>query len=396
MEDTAEQQLKAKIKKALLDEKIRRAAKQQADAERPKTELIVQTAEEVPSEKIVKLFGGRLIQGSFQLLVGPGDAGKGMLSCDIIARLSTGAPFPGEGNLVRPPISVLACVTEDSAGRVRARLEASEANLKKIHFVKGPAMTRGGLVLPSQIAMDDDAGSLVDLARKVGAGALFLETMLEHLGDREGRQKWSTNNEAEVRRALAPIIAVCRAGNLVGWGVMHPRKSQDGGIEDSVSGSAAFRNVGRGVLHVYQDPKSEEKPPWRLLITSKANYLKDKPPTLKFRIESFEKNPDEGRVVWGIEGRTLEDKRTAEEVWREIRDVSTARRDYSVRDAEDLLKAILINGAVVPIASIQKSAEESGIPWRAIQKAKEKIGVESKKEGFPAKVVGWTLAKEEM
>lgn len=373
-------------------EKIKRAAKEQADKDRPSPQITLRQATDVPDERLQTLFGGRLVRGSFQLVVGPGEHGKGFCSTDIIARLSTGHPFPGEGSKFRQPMVTVVCVTEDSEGRVKARLKAADADLKKVYFMSGPPAMRGGLIVPSPIAFDSDAGSLLEKARGVGAGAMFLETTLEHLGDREGKKQWSTNNEAEVRRALAPLVAVCREGGLVGWGVMHPRKSSDGGISDSISGSAAFNNVGRTVCHVYKDPSdADSKSPWRLLITSKANYLAQRPATLKFRIEPWADDPNEGRVVWGVEGHSLVDPRSAEDVWRQIREKGQKRRDYTVQDAEKMLNGLLADGKVHDLERIKQAAEEEDLSWRSIQRAKEVLGIESVKEGFPAKVTGWRL-----
>ena len=371
-------------------ERIKRAAREQAELDRPAPEILIRQAATIPSEKLQTVFGGRLVRGAFQLLVGPGEAGKGMCSTDIIARLSTGHPFPGEGGKYRTPMVTVVCVTEDSASRVKARLEAAEADLTKVYFVDGPPSMRGGLIVPSPIAFDADAGALLDKIRSVNASSLFLETTLEHLGDREGKRSWSTNNEAEVRRALAPIVQVCREGNIIGWGVMHPRKSQDGGIADSISGSAAFNNVGRTVLQVYKDPEDDSKSPWRLLITSKANYLATKPTTLKFHVESWSKDRDEGRVVWGTEGHSLVDPRTAEDIWRQIREKNHKRKDYTTRDAENMLSELLATG-IKTIEEVKATAEDQDLSWRTVQKAKDNLGVESVKSGFPAKVTGWRL-----
>lgn len=389
-----EELLRSKVRKAVIDEKIRQQARELVARERPAPELTLSRAEDIEREKVRSYFGGRLILGSFQLMVGPGEAGKGMVSCDIISRLSTGAPFPDEGKEWRPPMTVMVCVTEDSKGRVRGRLEAVGADLKRVYFVDGPPATRGGLIVPSPIAFDDDAGSLLKLCQSVDAKALFLETMVEHLGDRNKRRQWSTNNEAEVRMALAPIVAVCREGDLIGWGVMHPRKSQDGGIEDSISGSAAFRNVGRSVLHVYRDPAETEKDsPARILVTSKANYMATRPPSLRFRIDKWEVDESEGKVVWGIPGRTLIDPRSADEIWREMQENNKKRRDYTVRDAEKYLTKLLEGGATVKIEDVRAGAEAAEISWRAIEKAKLNLSIESIKEGFPAMVVGWKMPK---
>jgi putative DNA primase/helicase len=90
--------------------------------------LIITKASDVTDERLELAFGGRLLRGSFPLLVGPGDVGKGMFAAYILACLTTGAPFPGETK-GRPPMTVMICATEDSKGRIKSRLRAAGANL---------------------------------------------------------------------------------------------------------------------------------------------------------------------------------------------------------------------------------------------------------------------------
>jgi putative DNA primase/helicase len=385
-------ELRDQVKKFALNEKIRRAGLELADRDEPEPDLQITSARNIPRRRMKKAFGGRLIYGAFQLLVGPGAAGKGMLSADIAARLTTGEPFPGDDPKAwREPMTVMACVTEDSPERVIARLEAAGADLDRVHFATGPQGTRGGLIVPSAIAFDDDAGALLKRCQQLDVGALWLETTLEHLGDRKGKSRWSTNNEAEVRRALAPIVALCREADIIGWGVMHPRKSHEGGIEDTISGSAAFRNIGRSVLHVYPDPLDSDA---RLLVTSKANYMATTPSTLKFRIDPWEQDPEEGRAVWPTIEQGLIDDRSAEEIWRQIRDKGKAqgpRKDRAVAAAEQFLATLLADGDVHP-DDVRKCAAEQNISWRAIERAKTNLGVESVREkAFKGQVIGWRI-----
>lgn len=376
-------------------ERAKREARELERSERPAPELLIKKASEVPYEKLSFLFGGRLIRGVFQLMIGPGEAGKGMGSTDTISRLSTGAPFPGdEDKKARDPMNVAVCVTEDSAPRVKARLTAADADLDKVLFVDGPPQRRGGLTLPSPVSFDDDAGALLKVVKQHKVGAMFLETTVEHLGDREGSRKWSTNNEAEVRRALSPIVAVCREGGIIGWGVMHPRKSMDGALDDAISGSAAFRNVARSILYVYKDPVDDSKNPTRLLCSNKSNHLQFRPTTLRFRIEPWEKDPTEGHIVWGIEGRTLEDPRTSEEIWEQFRQKRRPRRDRRVQEAEAFLRTCLSDGVSNPDA-IRKASREEGLSWTAVKDAKVNLRIVSVKEGFPAKVIKWDFEKKE-
>src|SRR5205085_4032041 len=140
----------------------------------------------------------------------------------------------------------------------------------------------------SPMMLDDDAGKLVRHAKDIDARVLTLETVVEHFGDRGGKSRRSTNNEADVRSALAPFRAVCAEAGLYGVGAIHPRKSTEGSVDDSISGSAAFRNVTRAAHHIYRDPEDDSEDPVRLLFTSNSNYLPRRPPTLRFRILSWD------------------------------------------------------------------------------------------------------------
>jgi len=346
------------------------------DNEAREAPLVFTRASVVSSERIEKLFDGRLIRGHLGLLVGPGEAGKGMTLVFIVARLTTGEPFPGE-KTGRPPMTVIICVTEDSKGRVRNRLEAAGADLDRVHFAEGQPELRGGLLMPSPVMLGEDGAKLVAGARELGAGALFLETTVEHLGDRAGT-RWSSNNEVEVRRVLSPVRTVCEKAHLIGMGVMHPRKSMEGGIEDSISGSAAFRNVARLVLNVYSDPLDKSRNPVRLLCTQKNNHLRRGLPgwdTLRFTIEPWERDPDEGRAVFSEH----HDPRTADQIWNQIRDSKKVRRDYAVMGAETLLREFLASGPKTE-KEVRAAAEKRGVTRASVDRAKERLGVESVKE----------------
>ncbi len=367
--------------------------------------IVIHRASDVPDEKLEKMFGGRLVRGAFALVAGPGEGGKGMFMVDTATRFTTGEPFPNE-KARRDPAAVLLCVTEDSNGRVKSRLRAAGADLDLVFFVEGPEMARGGLTMPSPMMLDDDAGKLVTYARQINARAIFLETMVEHFGDREGKaSRRSTNNEADVRSALAPFRAVCVEARLYGEASIHPRKSMEGSVDDSISGSAAFRNVTRAAHHIYRDPEDEADNPVRLLFTSKANYLSRRPATLRFRIRSWDEErglpclcphdecPHEGRIVWDDDPV---DYRLAEEIWHQIAERNKPRRDVNVQEAEGFLTGLMQDGviALTPV-EIFKLASAEAINKAAVKRAKENMRLVSKKEGFPAVVVGWQVEKEE-
>lgn len=328
--------------------------------------------------------------------------GKGMSITDMAARLTTGEPFPGE-TATRPPVKMFICTTEDSESTFKSRLRAAGADLDRALFVTGPEVSRGGLIMPSPMMLDNDAGPLVRLAIEHEAKAIFLETTVEHFGDREGKaSRRGTHAEADVRAALAPFRALCQMGGLFGLGLIHPRKSTQGGIEDSISGSAAFRNVPRAAHHIYGDPE-DESGDVRLFFTSKASYQPRLPSTLRFHIVPWDEergmpcncgHPDcghEGRVEW-LE--PLIDSRTADKIWQQIAERGKPRRDVVVVEAEEFLSGLMKNGAIDMLPDdIFKMARDEGIAKMAIKRAKKRMKLVSKKEGFPGEVVGWRVVK---
>jgi hypothetical protein len=243
---------------------------------------------------------------------------------------------------------------------------------------------------------------MVRVAKQVQASALFLETVVEHFGDRSGKTRRSTNNEADVRSALAPFRAVCALGNLYGFGAIHPRKSIDGSVDDSISGSAAFRNVARATHHIYRDPDDDSDNPVRLFFSSKTNYLARRPATVRFQIVGWDESlgvqcscttldcDHEGRVMWA---RDPLDSRTAEEIWQAIADRSRERRDVTVQQAEEFLMALAQDGEIkLTPKEIFKLAGDDGLSKAAITRAKEHLKLISvKNTEFPASVIAWKL-----
>ena len=187
-----------------------------------------------------------------------------------------------------------------------------------------------------------------------------------------------------------------------GLGAIHPRKSTEGSVDDSISGSAAFRNVTRAAHHIYRDPEDETED-LRLLFTSKSNYLARRPVTLRFRIRPWDEDipgpcqcpvdscEHEGRVVWEDD---LTDSRMAEQIWQQIAARNKPRNDVAVQEAEEFLYRVLDQGRQPPEVVFALAKPERITP-SALKRAKENLHVLSVKEGFPARVVAWELQEGE-
>lgn len=394
----------SRAQSTLLNEEARQRASrfvkkklEEEERAKPHAELVVTSAASVQRIKQERIFGGRLERGSFSFIVGQGEAGKGVVSSDIMARLTTGSPFPGENGHWREPMRVLVCIIEDSQEQVVGRLEAAGADLNLVDFITGPPIIRGGLIMSSAMRLDSDAAPLVNLAKKLSAGAIFIETLVEHLGDRDSPKNISTNNEADVRAALSPFRAICKEANLFGWALIHPRKGSSGDINEQISGSAAFYNIPRLVLYVFKDPEDQSGVPKRLLASGKANNLPRRPMTYRFGIESWEKDRDYPRAMWGVEGKSLEDERSADDILDQIRDKGRKRKDLAIVEAEEFLRETLGNGEKIPPEQIKIMALERGINGATLDKAKRNLGLVSIREKkVGPKVLGWEFPESEV
>jgi hypothetical protein len=131
-----------------------------------------------------------------------------------------------------------------------------------------------------------------------------------------------------------------------------------------------------------------------------ADRYNQRPPTLRFRIRSWDEGlagpcqchiPNcghEGRVVWEDDPV---DKRTAEDIWKQISLRGKPRRDVAVQEAENFLKGLMQGGkiALTPEQIFQQASDE-GIERAAVLRAKRNLGLVSlKAKEFPAPVIGW-------
>lgn len=65
-----------------------------------------------------------------------------------------------------------------------------------------------------------------------------------------------------------------------------------------------------------------------------------------------------------------------------------------MEEAEGFLNGLMHDGIIAMTPQeIFKLASAEGITKAAVRRAKEKLGIVSKKEGFPAAVVGWKASE---
>jgi hypothetical protein len=141
-------------------------------------------ASSVRRKKVQWLWEGRIMLGGVNLLVGEGGLGKSMMCVGIAARLSR------EGG------ATLIATAEDSPEfTVRPRLEAAQANLDLVHFIK---ISQDGI--EDGLRIPEDVGILEELVAEHGARFLVIDPLVAYLPGEIN--SW---RDQSVRLALRPL-----------------------------------------------------------------------------------------------------------------------------------------------------------------------------------------------
>ena len=99
----------------------------------PATQPVIVQLSDVAPKPVHWLWPQRIPIGKLTLLVGDPSVGKSLLAADIAARVSAGTPWPDTPDETRDPAGVvLLCTEDDLADTVRPRLDAANADHRRI------------------------------------------------------------------------------------------------------------------------------------------------------------------------------------------------------------------------------------------------------------------------
>jgi putative DNA primase/helicase len=256
-------------------------------------------AKVVPRE-LAWLWPRRIALGKITLLAGDPGVGKSLLTLDIAARVSTGAPWPDEPRRGpsespvtetapndpapprRPPGSVIVFSAEDDpSDTIRPRLVAHGADLERIYCVP----YSGGLELERLGKQGVDVPEV---------RLVIIDPVSAYLG------KARENSNTDVRAVLAPLVALATRHPLAVECVTHLSKREGAAIH-RVIGSQAFVAAPRATWIVQKNP---DRPAQRLFLPAKNNLAADVG-GLAFTIEAVERE-DMPIICWSRDEITLE------------------------------------------------------------------------------------------
>lgn len=187
-----------------------------------------------------------LAVGDITILDGDAGIAKSLVSLDISSRVTTGNDMPDGSAMRGAPGGVLLLAPEDSDKVTAGRLEAANANmsmiyrpalvLKRIKGVKDPKAYSGGELLSFPGAVEKVRRWIIGY----GIRLLVVDPIAAFLDE-----KVNSNNDASVRRALAPLSAMLSEVGCSALFIRHLNKNTELTAAHRGGGSVAFGAISR-------------------------------------------------------------------------------------------------------------------------------------------------------
>jgi len=328
---------------------------------------------EIKSTKIEWLWPGRIALGKLTVIAGPPGLGKSFLTCDLAARVSTGLLLPDSNHFVCGDVLMLNA-EDDPADTIRPRLDAAGADVRRIRFMDGVAKAGEKNIDPFDL--DQHTPILREYIQFSSATKLVvIDPVTAFTGS------VNDHRNTQVRALLRPLSELANESGVSIVMVTHLNKGT-GSATNRIIGSIAWSAAARSVWGVFRDPHDKDR---RVFLNIKNNIGLESL-GLAFRIEmpddlNAHENPSSTpRLIWEDEPLTL----NADEILGNLNGEDTRNETKisspACQEAASFLREVLMNG---PVHSIQlrKEAEEAGVSWSSIKRAKKQVGVEINKIG---------------
>lgn len=317
------------------------------------------------------LWDRRIIRGKLAMLAGLPEIGKTALAMDMLARVTTGKPWPFQCQ-GREPASVFIAGPEDGIGDTLApRLIAAGADMRRVEF------------LADRLLLNDPA-RLEAFFHQKGIRLGFIDPITSF-----APANFRGDDEGSIRALLHPLLeSIGRTGTAL-LCTKHTKKSPVDNPLDSVLGGRAWGAIPRSVLGVaLADPDDEDGE--RVLCQIKLNVDR-RPPSLIYQIESapHPAAPDDREKSIAIVKWVREDSDIRA---RDIMGSSSREPGPGVAKAIEYLEQTLSAGPALATL-VEEGAVRAGVSG-SLRRAKQKLRVESsqlKPVGQPDNPYYWTL-----
>ena len=345
--------------------------------------LVTRCASEINLERVEWLWPGRLALGKHTSIGGDPGGGKSNLGMYIASRVSTGGEWPcGEGRARQGTVLVLNA-EDGAADTIVPRLHAAGADCGRVHIVSA---VRTDLKSTRGFNLQADIDLLEQKIVELGdVGLIIIDPVSSYLG------KTDSHKNAEVRAVLEPLSSMAERARVAVLSITHFSKAGAATGTKALHrfiGSIAFVGAPRMAFAVIEDADDKDR---QLLLHAKNN-LAAPPQGLAFRLRQTIVDPDKdifaSWVDWEADPVTI----TANEALAAESGSASAKPS---EEAEAFLKELLAVGPV-SVKQVEREADEAGLAWRTVKRAKERLGVRVRRAGG---IAGkghweWSLSKE--
>ncbi len=258
-------------------------------------ELKITQLDQIPPASTDWVWDQRIPEGELTLLAGREGGGKSTIAYELAAQLSRGDLA---GDFYYQPSGTIIVATEDALDRtIVPRLMAATADLSQVVQVTVHDPEEG---YTDEVTLPIDLALLRDAIEDRNVRLVILDPLLSRLDIR-----LDTHKDAEVRKALEPLVELAHECECSVLGIIHVNKGSGTDALSRIMGSRAFTAVARSVLYVIEDPEDEDV---RVIGRPKSN-LGGTAPSQSFRIvsevvgfdEKKQKDITAGRIEWGEE-----------------------------------------------------------------------------------------------
>jgi hypothetical protein len=300
------------------------------------------------------LWEDRIPLGELTLIAGREDLGKSTVAFTLAAWITTGTM---RGDSFGQQRNVLVAASEDDWGRtIVPRLTAAGADVITDDGIEG------------SLDFPHDVLRLEAAAIESKAAMLILDPITSRLA-----ASLDTHKDADVRRALEPLVALAHRTGMTLLGLIHVNKGADKDVLNSIMASRAFSAVPRSVLFVMRDPDDAEGRT-RCFGNAKNNLGPSGLKTYRFQIVGKLVGERNGVEIWT--GSVEWDTSTVRDI-REIAGDAAEAANGNQQDATDATSWLDAYLSVGPKASgiIKRAAHDAGHSDSALARARKKIGV---------------------
>jgi len=342
-----------------------------ADTHASGREVELLSADSLVPTSVEWLWKGWLAKGKLHLFGGMAGTGKTTAALKIAACVTQGVGWP-DGQISVPQSVVIWSGEDDIEDTLLPRLIASGADLSRVKFAK--ALKNGEK--KERFDPAKDLALLEEASKRLGDVGLFIldPVVAAVTGD--------SHKNAEVRKSLEPVVGLAARSGAAVLGITHFSKGTAGASPmERITGSVAFTAVSRIVLVAAVRHRRGEQDEARLIVRAKSN-IGPEGGAFSYEISFGELERHEGISASSISFGEFEEGSASELVDAlEFGEGDEVRVNPSRREAVDFLKELLKDGPVLA-KTVHQEAEDACIAKGTLKRAKEDLGLVSKKCGL--------------